>query len=87
MSEFEKWWGKFDCSIDIGCAGLSCDNCEVIRKETWIAALEWVLTLKELDHTDIFYVINPTHIRKELKQLNQSDSQSNNSPQSNTPGH
>ena len=33
----------------------------------WRAALEWVLSLKELDHTDIFYVINPILIKKELQ--------------------
>ena len=64
MSEFEKWWGKFDCSIDIDCAGLSCDNCEVIRKETWIAALEWVLQKGESCN----YINEPwDDIKKELK--------------------
>ena len=86
MSEFEKWWGKFDCSIDIDCAGLSCDNCEVIRKETWIAALEWIYNMFTGDYRMPYNAIG-YEIGKELKQLNQTNSQSNNSPQSNTPGH
>ena len=80
MSEFEKWWGKFDCSIDIGCAGLSCDNCEVIRKETWKAALEYVMKVGMDNYGNDFLSMDLSKdIRKELKQLNQTNSQSNNS--------
>ena len=88
MSEFEKWWGKFDCSIDIDCAGLSCDNCEVIRKETWKAALKWVLeNCLVIEKWSDVTVFDSKKVKRELEQLNQSNSQSNNSPQSNTPGH
>ena len=70
MSEFEKWWDKFDCNIDIDCAGLSCDNCEVIRKETWIAALEYVMKMGMDNYGNDFLSMDLSKdIRKELEQL------------------
>ena len=79
MSEFEKWFEKKKkYCMTIGQACYSSDY-----KEGWKAALEWILTELEIEEPfEIFYA----QIKKELEQLNQSNSQSDNSPQSNTPG-
>ena len=57
MKQFEKWLDKKSYS----------QAEERVAETTWREVLEWVLSLKEPDHTDIFYVINPTLIEKELQ--------------------
>lgn len=57
MKQFEKWLDKKSYS----------QAEERVAETTWREVLEWALSLKEPDHTDIFYVINPTLIEKELQ--------------------
>lgn len=63
MKEFEKWL-KSD-SLEDGTV-YDCYHNRDCRK-AWKAALEWVLTLKQPDHTDLFEEISPILIEKELQ--------------------
>ncbi|UCE06518.1 MAG: hypothetical protein JSW07_00300 [bacterium] len=74
MSEFEKWWDRTLCSNN--------KNLKVIAKITWKAALEWVLSRVDFANSDGSIIYD---IKQELKQLNQSNSQSDNSSQSDSP--
>lgn len=70
MKAFDKWWIKEKEIIYNGIPNYVAARAENLShindKEVWRAALVWVLTLKEPDHTDIFEVINPIWIKKEL---------------------
>ena len=69
MKEFKKWFtsGGLESIPDGEDTQLGREY-EIYERQydAWRAALEWTLSLKEPDHTDIFYVINPTLIKKEL---------------------
>lgn len=47
MKAFEVWdeneWDKNKCGSGFPCGiGISCGTCEILRKDGWRAALEWV---------------------------------------------
>ena len=70
MTEFGKWYDEYSYWTEIGEEGLPLQ----ISKDTWHAALEWVLGITEGSFMPQRYTIE-----KELKNLNQSNGQSNNS--------
>lgn len=53
MKAFEEYSKKIRCNeiecgdTNINCKGLSCKDCQRIRKEAWRAALEWYQTIAE----------------------------------------
>lgn len=80
MTEFEEWfWNRYEA--DYGDYSADAHN---VALAGWKAALKWVLTQFEENYDDFYDTREP--VREELEQLNQGNSQSNNSPQSNSPG-
>jgi len=70
MIEFEKWYDEYSYWGEIDAEGLPLQ----ISKDTWHAALKWVLGITEGAFMPQRYAIE-----QELKNLNQSDSQGNDS--------
>ncbi len=71
MSEFRKWLDKTNCGAGIWTIAA--------YKKAWIAALEWVKNELRTNANGYF------NLCRELEQLDKSNSQSDNSPQSNSP--
>lgn len=65
MKAFEEWWLMEGQNI----VGHYDQQERYLASDVWKAALEWALTFREPDHTDLFENINPMWIKKELKCL------------------
>ena len=63
MKEFDRWWKENTPET----GGILNNAMKGIGQRTWKAALEWVLTFREPDHTDLFETIDPMWIERELK--------------------
>ena len=65
MTEFEKWYDEYSYWVEIDETGLP----HIICKDSWDAALRWVLGITEGD-----FMPQRHAIEEELKNLNQGDS-------------
>ena len=84
MSEFEKQWEEYVKTFPPQFESVI-ESFKPAIKRFWKAALEWALSKQKQIDWRFNPIILPKDVEQELEQLNQSNRQSDNSPQSNTP--